>query len=173
MSDLVNHYDKHHMGHYPPGAFAVFHIVIMRTNFQNVPESLRESAQIDGASHWKVLFSIIIPLSKAIIAILFLFIIVDFWNEFFRPLIYINDLKKQPLQVILRQLIVKESYADFGGVGPMLGDRPTLDELVPPAGLAISLKTAAVVVSIGPILLAYPFIQRYFVKGVLIGSIKG
>ena len=153
-----------------PGAFGFFHIVIMRTNFQNVPVSLRESAQMDGASHWKVLFSIIIPLSKAIIATLFLFIIVDFWNEFFRPLIYMNDLNKQPLQVILRQLIVKESYADFGGLGD---ERVLDDELVPPAGLAASLKAAGVIVSIGPILLAYPFIQRYFVKGALIGSIKG
>lgn len=152
-----------------PGAFGFFHIVIMRTNFQNVPDSLRESAQIDGASHWKVLFSIIIPLSKAIIATLFLFIIVDFWNEFFRPLIYMNELKKQPLQVILRQLIVQESYANF--IAHQV-ETSFSDEYKPHPGLNMALKSAAVIVSVGPILLVYPFVQRYFVKGVLIGSIK-
>ena len=152
-----------------PGAFAFFDIVIMRTNFQNVPDSLRESAQIDGASHWKVLFSIIIPLSKAIIATLFLFIIVDFWNEFFRPLIYLNDVKKQPLQVLLRNVIVQEAFLQFSTVDDELEFRANRLNI---PGLKISIKSTAVIVSIGPILLAYPFIQRFFVKGVLIGSIK-
>ncbi|MCD6123193.1 MAG: carbohydrate ABC transporter permease [Spirochaetales bacterium] len=151
-----------------PGAFDVFYIVIMRTNFENIPMSLRESAYIDGASHFRILFSIVLPLSMPIIATLFLFIIVSFWNEFFTPLLYITDLKKQPLQVMLRQLIVKNSFGDFVSFQESYMVKP-----MPPPGLQKAIKDAAIIVSTGPILLVYPFIQRYFVKGIMIGSIKG
>jgi len=153
-----------------PGSIGVWNVIIFRTNFQNIPEELRESAYIDGAGNWRILFRIVLPLSKPIIATIGLFTIVGFWNSFFAPLLYLSDPAKAPLQVVLRKLIIvgemrgraiEQGVSDFAETG---GDRN---------GFYESLKMAAVIVSTGPILLVYPFIQKYFVKGVLIGSIKG
>lgn len=151
-----------------PNAIGVFYLIIIRTNFQNIPVSLRESAQIDGASHLRVLFSLILPLSMPIMATMFLFIIVGRWNSFFEPLIYMRDMMKQPLQVVLRDILVKEQFTT---VAQMQQVDWTTRFYKP--GMQRALKSAAVIVSTGPIIIVYPFIQRYFVKGVLIGSIKG
>ena len=155
-----------------PNAIGVFYLVIIRTNFQMLPESLRESARIDGASHLRILFSLVLPLSKAILATMFLFIIVGHWNSFFAPLIYIREIERQPLQVILRDILVRTKMsqmdiAHFQGI-----DMYNATAHYEP-GLLEALRAAAVMVAIGPIILVYPFIQKYFVKGVLIGSIKG
>ena len=154
-----------------PPAAGIFHIVIVRTNFQRIPEVLRESAYLDGASDLRILFSIYLPLSLPILSTMFLFIIVGRWNEFFTPLIYLSDLKKQPLQVVLRQILI--TY-DFGNVLSAAQERRlSFDHEMPLPGIKRSLQASAVIVSVFPIMCIYPFIQRYFVQGVLIGSIKG
>jgi putative aldouronate transport system permease protein len=151
-----------------PNAIGVFYLVIIRTNFQQLPDSLRESANIDGANHIRILFSIIMPLSVPILATMFLFIIVGNWNSFFRPLIYLRDMAKQPLQVVLRDILVRNQFTTMAE----FQDLEWLRENYEP-GLQQALRAAAIIVSTGPILMVYPFIQKYFVKGVLIGSIKG
>ena len=147
-----------------PNAIGVFYLIIIRTNFQNIPISLSESARIDGANHLRILFSLILPLSMPIMATMFLFIIVSRWNSFFEPLIYIKDMLRQPLQVILRDILVREKFNTVVINWTRQFYKPGMQQV---------LKAAAVIVSTGPIIIVYPFIQRYFVKGVLIGSIKG
>ena len=155
-----------------PNAIGVFYLVIIRTNFQMIPDSLRESARIDGSSHVRILFSVILPLSKAILATMFLFVIVGHWNSFFAPLIYIRDMKRQPLQVILRDLLIRSQLTDTDVAGFQSGSAPEGEFGYRP-GLPQAIQAAAVIIATGPIIVVYPFIQRYFVKGVLIGSIKG
>lgn len=149
-----------------PGAVTLFHVVILRTNFQTLPASLRESAAMDGANHMTILWRIYLPLSKAIIATLSLWIVVRQWNSFFAPLLYLVDDRKYPLQLVLRKLIVEQ--VQRGGASL---DAPSSQDIQ--TGLVEKLKMAAILVSIGPIILVYPFLQKYFIKGVLIGSIKG
>ena len=149
-----------------PGAVTLFHVVILRTNFQVLPASLRESAAMDGANHMTILWRIYLPLSKAIIATLSLWIVVRQWNSFFAPLLYLVDDRKYPLQLVLRKLIVEQ--VQRGGASL---DAPSSHDIQ--TGLVEKLKMAAILVSIGPIILVYPFLQKYFIKGVLIGSIKG
>jgi len=154
-----------------PGALGMWNIIILRTNFQALPEELRESAYIDGAGNWRILFQIILPLSKPILATICLFTLVGQWNNFFGPLLYLNSPDKYPLQIILRKLII---------IGEMRGEflENQTNELSylgksDMLGFYESLKMAAIMVSIGPIIAVYPFIQKYFVKGVLVGSVKG
>ena len=151
-----------------PPAIGVFYLIIVRTNFQQIPESLRESAHIDGANHFRILFSIVLPLSVPILATMFLFIIVSRWNSFFAPLIYMSDMKKQPLQVVLRDILVRSNFTSMAE----MQDVSWTAQFFKP-GMQQALRAATIIVSTGPILMVYPFIQRYFVKGVLIGSIKG
>ena len=152
-----------------PNAINVFYLIIIRTNFQMIPDSLRDSARIEGSSHLRILTAIILPLSKAVLATMFLFIIVGHWNSFFAPLIYIRTMKRQPLQVILRDILVRFVLETAGW---NVQNSPT-EEFQYRPGMFESLRAAVVIVATGPIILVYPFIQRYFVKGVLIGSIKG
>ena len=151
-----------------PPAIGVFYLIIVRTNFQQIPESLRESAHMDGANHFQILFSIILPLSVPILATMFLFIIVSRWNSFFAPLIYMSDMKKQPLQVVLRDILVRSNFTTVAEMQNADWNRRFYKP-----GMQQALRAASIIVSTGPILLVYPFIQKYFVKGVLIGSIKG
>ena len=153
-----------------PNSISVFYLIIIRTNFQTIPASLMDSAYIDGANHLRILFSIILPLSTPIMATMFLFIIVSRWNDFFEPLIYIRDMMRQPIQVILRDILVRHLIT--GTDLANLQDAVWKEQYYQP-GMAQALRAAAIIVSTGPILLVYPFIQRYFVKGLLIGSIKG
>ena len=149
-----------------PGAVTLFHVVILRTNFQTLPASMRESASIDGANHLTILWRIYLPLSKAIIATLSLWIVVRQWNSFFAPLLYLIDDRKYPLQLVLRKLIVEQ--VQRGGASLDMPSSALIQ-----TGLVEKLKMAAILVSIGPIILIYPFLQKYFIKGVLIGSVKG
>ena len=149
-----------------PSAVTLFYVVILRTNFQVLPASLRESAAMDGANHFTIMWRIYLPLSKAILATLSLWIVVRQWNSFFAPLLYLLDDDKYPLQLVLRKLIVEQ--VQRGGASL---DAPASSDIQ--VGLTEKLKMAAILVSVGPIILIYPFLQKYFIKGVLIGSIKG
>ena len=155
-----------------PTAVSFWYIIIIRTNFQGIPVSLSESALIDGASHWTVLFRIILPLSKAIMATVGLFAIVSRWNDFFAPMLYLDEPKKWPLQVILRGIIT-ETERPLKDFAEAEKDAFLESEIGAWKGYREMIKSAAIIVSTGPILLIYPFIQKYFVKGVLVGSIKG
>lgn len=154
-----------------PGALGMWNIIILRTNFQALPDELREAAYIDGFGNWRILFRIVLPLSKPILATIALFTLVGQWNNFFGPLLYLNSPDKYPLQIILRKLIIigemRGEYLE--SQANELSDAGQSDML----GFYESLKMAAIMVSIGPIIAVYPFIQKYFVKGVLVGSVKG
>ncbi len=153
-----------------PVAVEMWYVVLIRTNFKEIPGSLRESAFIDGASHWRVLFQIILPMSKPILATIVLFCAVDHWNRYFRPLLFLNDPKKFPLQVVLKQLIVDNSAR---GEGLELAQYEKDSAMISMSGYLESLKMAGIMVSIGPIILVYPYIQKYFMKGILVGAVKG
>lgn len=155
-----------------PPAVSVWHIILIRTNFQQIPVSLSESAYMDGAQHWTILFKIILPLSKAIMATIALFTIVGRWNQFFAPLLYLDSPKKWPLQVVLRNILMEtnQAQAEWNEASTDSFIEAELSSLV---AFREMLKSAALIVSIGPIIIVYPFIQKYFVKGTLIGSLKG
>jgi putative aldouronate transport system permease protein len=148
-----------------PGAIATYNLIVMRTYFQSsIPWELQEAAHMDGCTNWRLLFSIILPLSKPILAVMVLFYAVGHWNSFFNALIYIRDEAKYPLQLVLREilLISQSAQVDGGSVG--------LEKQIL---LAESIKFAVIIVSSLPVLIMYPFVQKHFVKGVMIGSIKG
>ena len=149
-----------------PGAINVWYMVIMRVNFHQIPDSLSESVKIDGGSHIVIFTRIILPLSKAVIAVVALFTLVNFWNSFFAPFIYLSSADKQPLQVFLRRILIISNIQDQAM-------QVTPEQRVDYMGLVVSVQMASIMVSIGPIVLAYPWLQRYFVKGMLIGSLKG
>lgn len=144
-----------------PVTVNAFNFVIMRSFFQAIPDSLEEAARIDGCSDLGVFVRIVLPLSLASIATIGLFYAVAYWNTYQHAILYINDSTKWPIQVLLRQIVIVASglNADSSAV-----------EVVPPAQ---SVKMAVIVVATVPMLLVYPFIQRFFVKGALIGSVKG
>ena len=146
-----------------PNAINAFNLIVLRSFFQNIPGELEEAAQIDGCSEPGLLPRIIIPLSLPAIATFGLFYAVNHWNTFFHALMYINDADKWPIQVWLRQIVIMSS----GGVG----DSQSMDDgVVPPAEV---IKMAVIVVSTVPILMVYPFLQKHFAKGVMLGSVKG
>jgi putative aldouronate transport system permease protein len=148
-------------------AVGMWTIVMFRCNFQNIPESLHESAYMDGARDFRILFQIILPLSKPIIAAILLFSLVDIWNAYTGPMIYLSSANKFPIQVVLRGMI-----HSFGGDSQFLAnliETGTGDVF----GMKQALKATAIIISTGPIIFIYPLLQKYFIKGVLIGSIKG
>ncbi|MDF2922470.1 MAG: binding-protein-dependent transport system inner rane component [Paenibacillaceae bacterium] len=145
-----------------PGAISAFNLIIMRSFFQNVPQELEESARIDGSSNLGILFKIVIPLSMPAIATISLFHAVSHWNAFFDAVLYISNSKLYPLQVYLRDLIqLNQSNIN---VKDSLEQQLIANE---------SLKAAALFASTIPILILYPFLQKHFVKGAMIGSVKG
>jgi putative aldouronate transport system permease protein len=144
-----------------PGAISAFNLVVVRSFFMNIPRDLIDAATIDGASEWKVLSRIVVPLSKSAIAVIALFYGVAYWNDFFNALIYLNDTGKWPVQLVLNQYVLQ---------GSPLTQLQNPSSTPPPAE---SVQMAVVVLATLPILLVYPFIQRHFTKGVLTGAIKG
>ncbi|MGP4039599.1 carbohydrate ABC transporter permease [Gracilibacillus sp. D59] len=149
-----------------PNAIATYNLIVMRTYFQtSIPWELQEAAMIDGCSNIKLLFKIILPLSKPIIAVLVLFYAVAHWNAFFNALIYLRDDALYPLQLILRQILLVNQLGGTDSAGQFGMDEKIL--------LGQSVKYALVVVASVPVLIMYPFVQKHFVKGVMIGSIKG
>lgn len=155
-----------------PGAASVYNIVVCRVFFEStVPDELTEAAVIDGASDFKIFFKIILPLSKPIIAVMALFYGVGHWNNFFSALLYIDDRSKYPLQMILREILVQQDMSSNPSVGSMTTDQAQF--LYSQQQLSAILRYGVMIVATLPIILVYPFLQKYFVKGVMIGSIKG
>jgi len=149
-----------------PGALGVYNMIIARTFIQsNIPLELLEASQIDGCSDFKYFISVVIPLSKTVIAVLVLFYAVGHWNSYFSAMIYLNSEKLYPLTIFLREILLASR------IDPSTVEDPELQALIAKAAAVI--KYALIVVSMIPILIVYPFIQKYFVKGVMIGSIKG
>jgi putative aldouronate transport system permease protein len=146
-----------------PGLIGAFYLVILRNFFMNIPHELIEAARLDGASDWQVLSQVILPLSKAVLAVVALFYGVDIWNAFFNAILYLNDASMWPVQLVLRQYVLQ---------GSALASALTLDPNQPPPP-AQTIQMAIVVVATLPILVVYPFLQRYFAGGVLTGAIKG
>jgi putative aldouronate transport system permease protein len=146
-----------------PGAISTFNLILMRTAFQAIPASLEESAKIDGAGDFTVLFRIIIPLSLPTIAVMTLYYGVGHWNAWFSAMIYLRDKVKYPLQLILREILIQNETTN------MMGDIDTTDQ----GNVAETIKYATIIVATLPILCIYPFLQKYFVKGTMIGAIKG
>ncbi|WP_422660522.1 carbohydrate ABC transporter permease [Paenibacillus sp. EC2-1] len=148
-----------------PGAISAFNVIIFRTFFQNLPKELRESAHMDGANDITILFRIYLPLSKALLATFALFGIVGAWNGWFEALIYLNDENKYPIQMLLRKMITE---TDTGAMNAQTFQLVAAMKLH-----GKNIKMATVMVTILPILFLYPFLQRHFVSGMMIGSIKG
>jgi len=148
-----------------PGAVSMYNLIIMRTFFQTtIPLELQEAAVIDGCSNIKILVKIVIPLSIPVIAVMAIFYGVAHWNAFFDALIYMTDRQKFPLQLILREILIQNQMDE------MMTDT---EDIARQQLLAESVKYAVVVVASVPVLILYPILQRYFIKGVMIGAIKG
>lgn len=145
-----------------PTAVNTFNLIVMKTNFQGVPDGLIEAAVLDGADHFRILGSVILPLVKPILAVISLYYIVGKWNEWFNAMIFLQDRVKYPLQLVLRGiLLANDNNAMTTGVG--LGDQEAVSE---------SIKYGVIVVATLPILCIYPFLQKYFVAGTLVGAVK-
>ncbi|MDE7029216.1 MAG: carbohydrate ABC transporter permease [Lachnospiraceae bacterium] len=157
-----------------PGAFSTYYVILFRTNMRGIPQELRESAIVDGASEFRVYWNIIIPLSKVIFLIIALYCIVGSWNSFTPPLLYLSDETKMPLSIYLRDLIVTNS-TDTTELTMSGGSAyyQTIASQGGGIGMRIAIKMGTIIVSVVPIMMIYPFIQKYFVKGVMLGSVKG
>jgi putative aldouronate transport system permease protein len=153
-----------------PGAVSIYNVIIARTFFQNpVFSEIEESAKLDGCSILKTFVFITLPLSKAIISVLTLFYAVNHWNAYFSALIYLTDRAKFPLQLFLREILIenqmKDSMMEFkGSISDLLDEQYNISEQI---------KFSIIIISSGPVFIIYPFIQKYFVKGIMIGSLKG
>ncbi|WP_028389784.1 carbohydrate ABC transporter permease [Bacillus cihuensis] len=149
-----------------PSAVNVFFIIIMRNYFMTIDKGLEESAIVDGANYFQILIKIIIPISKPVIATVALWAAVYHWNEWFHALIYIQDDALDVLQTVVRDMLVAmdltQAGSQMGGGGMSNADL-----------MLSNVRAATVIISIGPIVLIYPFVQKYFVKGIMIGSLKG
>lgn len=144
-----------------PVTINVFNMIILRSFFQGLPEGLVESAKIDGCNDFGVLFRIVIPCSMPAIATISLFYAVTYWNTYMHAILYINDAAKWPVQVLLRQIVVLASGMSY--------DSSEFTDVLPPE---ITVKMAVIVVATVPVLMVYPFLQKYFTKGALLGSLK-
>ncbi|HHY82436.1 MAG TPA: carbohydrate ABC transporter permease [Clostridiales bacterium] len=153
-----------------PGTVSAYNCFIFRTFFNNIPHELSESAYLDGASDYRILAQIILPLSKPLLATFALFAIVWVWNSWFNALLYLNDQYKYPLQLILRNyLFVIDNNQLQQQAGVATSVNPLMQRKIDPKGV----RMAMVVVTMFPIMMAYPYFQKYFMKGVMIGAIKG
>lgn len=145
-----------------PSAISTYNMIVMRTSFQAIPISLTESAYLDGANDIHILSKIVLPLSKPIMATMTLFYAVQHWNSYFPAMLYLNDSKKYPLQIILRDIVIQGEMTDQGS------DISSAMNIV-----ATNYKYAVIIVAVVPILLIYPLLQKYFTKGVMVGAVKG
>lgn len=145
-----------------PNALSTWNLIIMRTSFLSIPEEIEESTRIDGANDIVILLKIIIPLSIPVIAVIALFYGVGHWNAWFDAMVFIRNRKIYPLQLFLREILIQESMRDMTSV--VIMDDYYVRELV---------KYCTVIVATVPILCVYPFLQKYFVKGVMVGALKG
>ncbi|MCQ6561730.1 carbohydrate ABC transporter permease [Paenibacillus mendelii] len=148
-----------------PGSISAFNVILFRTFFRTIPKELGESAYMDGANDFRILFQIYLPISKALLATFGLFGIVGAWNGWFDALIYLNNEDKYPIQMILRKMIIEtDNSAMNAQTFKMMSDMKVHSK---------NIKMAAVIVTIVPMLLLYPFLQKHFATGMMIGSIKG
>lgn len=146
------------------GALNVYNLIIARTFIENsIPNDLYEAALLDGCTHFKYFWQVVLPLSKAVISVLVLYYAVGHWNDFFNPLIYNNNSANEPLQIVLRRILLMNEAFE-GGTGVQGGYAQSSADQV---------KYAVIIVSTLPILCVYPFVQKYFEKGVMIGAVKG
>lgn len=146
-----------------PTAVSAFNVIVVRSFFMAIPQELIDSARVDGASEWRTFTRIVLPLSKAALAVIGLFYAVGYWNAFFTALLYMNDTAKWPLQLVLRTYVVDGSSLSASQLS-------AIDGAFPPQQ---SIQMAILVVSVVPILVVYPFLQKHFAKGVLTGAVKG
>lgn len=143
-----------------PGAISTFYFLIMKTSFESIPISLIESAKLDGANDITVLFRIVLPLSKSILAVMMLYYAVDHWNDYVNPMLYLRSQELYPIQIVMRDILISSSTEAMGAGAD--------------TGFAIgeNIKYATIIISTLPIMIVYPFIQRFFVQGALIGAVK-
>lgn len=146
-----------------PTAVSTFNLIIMRTYFLSIPKEMEESAVLDGAGHFTILFRIFIPLSMPVVAVLILYYGVGHWNSWFNAMIFLRDQNLFPIQLVVRNIILENDNANMIGTTTLIQSRD----------VAETLKYAAIIVTTAPILLLYPFLQKYFVKGVMVGALKG
>ncbi|MEE1223772.1 MAG: carbohydrate ABC transporter permease [Clostridia bacterium] len=146
-----------------PTAINTFNLIVMRTAFEAVPNEMRESAYIDGAGDWRVLFQFILPLSKATVAVVLLYYMVSHWNAWFNAVLFINDRELYPLQLVLREILIQSDTSSMQA-GTISDDQFAVSQTI---------KYAVTVVATVPILCIYPFVQKYFEKGVMLGGVKG
>ena len=139
-----------------------FYMILMYNYFKSLPESLMESARLDGAGEWRILFRIVIPLSLPIIATMILFYTVDKWNEWFNAMIFIRKSNLQPIQLVLRSIVIESQVADDVSAQVSLNERSFTN----------GIKMAAVIITMLPIMCVYPFLQKHYAKGVIVGAIK-
>lgn len=148
-----------------PGAFSVWNMIIARTYYQGIPAELREAAEVDGANEMVYFFKILLPVCTPVIAVLALWQFVAMWNSYFDAMIYLNDSAKQPLQLVLRSILIQNQ--------PESGMISDMQSTAARAQLAELLKYATIIISSLPLLVMYPFFQKYFDAGIMAGSIKG
>ena len=147
-----------------PGAISAYNVIIMRTFFDGIPASLEESAQLDGANDFIIYSRVIMPMSGAVIAVIALYYAVGHWNAWFNAMVFLRTRKYFPLQLFLREILIENTMDQKSEYAMDFEQRTNLEDLI---------KYATIVVSTVPILIVYPFVQRYFVKGVMVGAVKG
>ncbi|WP_240418227.1 carbohydrate ABC transporter permease [Paenibacillus periandrae] len=147
-----------------PTAINVFNMILMRTFFAEIPNALHESATVDGASEWRILLQVVLPLSMPVMATMFIFYAVAHWNSFFPALIYLNEKQLYPLQIIVRNIVIQ---------GDMSSQTTEMGAGENSSVMAQNVKYAVVFIAILPILVVYPFVQKYFIQGAMLGAVKG
>ena len=151
-----------------PTAVNVYNVIIARSFVESLPSELYEASQLDGCSHFKYFYMVALPLSKAVVSVLFLYYFVGHWNDYFSGLMYINEEGLKPLQLILRDILLRnQAFANGAGIGSNTGGASYAQTY------ADQIKFGAIIVSTLPLLCIYPFIQKYFEKGVMIGAVEG
>lgn len=147
-----------------PVAVSAWNLIVARTFFQqSIPDELLEAARLDGSDNFRFFFSIVLPLSKSIIVVMILFYAVSHWNSYFNAMIYLKDVDKQPLQLILRSILFENSLGDMVEDAATLAAQQKLGDLI---------KYGVIIASSLPLMILYPFLQRYFIQGVMIGAVK-
>ncbi len=151
-----------------PGSYSIWYIILTRSYFKSIPESLRESAKLDGANSYRILWNVYLPTSKPILAVVALYTIIGVWNSWYHAAIYITEHEWQPLQLYLRRILIEQTDQ----LGDSLNDIDALRRMQETQISNNQMKYTVIIVSSLPMLIAYPFFQNYFVKGVMLGSLK-
>ncbi|MBR3927958.1 MAG: carbohydrate ABC transporter permease [Clostridia bacterium] len=151
-----------------PGSYSIWYIILTRSYFHSIPESLRESAKLDGANSYRILWNVYLPTSKPILAVVALYTIIGVWNSWYHASIYITEHDWQPLQLYLRRILIEQTEQ----LGDSMNDAEALRRMQESQISNNQMKYTVIIVSSLPMLIAYPFFQNYFVKGVMLGSLK-